>query len=525
MLPRKNKLNSNCNEILYALEKSIWNSCQKVSKDKMKESYLRHLFPENTIDYCRDAYGLNMEKDLCFLYWPVFLGAQSSEINICAVNLGISTLYDRYAQGGLDELQSDEIISCAFNTLVVSSMTLQNNNSTLRFWPTHIDFTNRLEFGTIIQSILSLSTLHKIGFLSESRIYTENDKTERVLENRIRFIMEALNWIVYLDEANDPMNSAWSYAENCIEPDSGKSIINAIIPSEYSFEVLRKYFDLFTENEHLKKIVSSIDNGFIQKLKRICKNYTVWFLREQCSDGGFRTNSNQKSSSFPFSCSVLSFFFFAGLEEPAHLTALKKLIYFFVKQNKGFAFSFSEVCDAYNFKYHVSDNEGYVKDAYEIIPEAVLFLNSCLLLDKYRNTIPKKTKKQMRQLNYRCLESILSRIHTIEIDKTGQNTVVRGRNEAQGFHYPIYAIYYVHCCVKQYLQNENLSKNTKQSLLSRPPAINGRVIFVSLFLVLLVLLSAFISLTDTLTSIILSVVSFLTPLLIDLIRRNKNKSK
>ncbi len=515
MLAGKRKLINDCDAAINKLENTVRNSCKLISMTEMKRDYLKDQYPEQLMEDCRREYGLSMEEERCFIAWPVFLGERFDEINICAVNLGISTLYPGRDTGS-SEFPAGSYLESAINTLVVTSLTDQKNGMVLRFWPTHIDYTNRVEYGTIIQSVLTLSTLLNVGFLSKDRISCSGSDPETVRRNRVRFVMEALNWLLYLGDTGGPAGCAWSYAEDCIEAGTEKRITNAILPSEYSFEALQNYYELFAGEEELCGIVTNLDPGFLPRVRRSCDSYMAWFKREQFSNGGFRKNSNRDTVSFPFSCCTLSFFAYAGIEADDRSQPAFRLINYLFSGTGKFTLSFHDVCDTYKFMYQASQSRGYINDAYEIFPEAVLFLNSCRLLDKLDEALPSKYKLRLRQINYRALESILRRVCSIEMGMTGKSLVVKGRNEAQGFHYPIYAITYVKQCLEVFLRHESGEKK-QVSYIALPPLLDGKTILISAALICLVTLAGLISLTDTITSIILSIASLLAPILVRLV--------
>ena len=517
MLARKRKLINECEAVINKLENTVMNSCRLISMMEMKQDYLKDKYSEQLIENCCSEYGLSMEGEHCFIAWPVFLGERFDEINICAVNLGISALYPATGRDAeSSELSIRNYLKSALNTLVVTSLTAQGDGMVLRFWPTHIDYTNRVEYGTIIQSVLTLSTLLNVGFLSKDGHRCSGNDPETVRRNRVRFVMEALNWLLYLGNACGPVGCAWSYAEDCIEAGTEKKITNAILPSEFSFEALQNYYELFTGEEELYRIVTDLDSGFLSRVRCSCDSYMAWFKREQFSNGGFRKNSNREAASFPFSCCALSFFVYAGIAENDRSQPALRLINYLFSGTRNFVFSSHDVCDTYKFMYQASQSRGCINDAYEIFPEAVLFLNSCRLLDKHDEAIPRKYKLRLRQINYRALESILGRVCSIEIGKTGKSLAVKGRNEAQGFHYPIYAITYVKQCLEVFLRHESGVKK-RTSYIALPPLLYGKTILISAALICLVALASLISLTDTITSIILSIVSLLAPILVRLV--------
>lgn len=506
MLPLKKKLLSDCKKTVYGLEKSIRNTFRLISSEDMSRAYLKDSYPANVIEQCCVKYGLDVESEPSFIAWPVFLGEHVDEINICAVNLGISSLL--YGSQPLDAY-TKHYLDATINTLVVTSLTETRNGRTLRFWPTHIDYTNRIEYGTIIQSVITLSTLLKIGFLEVP--LDPGVATDPVTEHRISFLMDALNWILYLNEINDPLTSAWSYAEDCIEMGTEKQISSAILPSEYSFEVLRSYEKLLSRNPLFRAVTEELDPTFFPRVRSACESYEIWFLREQYSNGGFRINSNQEETSFAFSCATLSFFFYVDLRQEENLRALTELICYLYTGNRNFRLPFQEVCDSYKFKYRVSRNEGYVNDAYEVFPEAVLFLSSSDLLERRGDVLPRRSRMQLRQLNYRCLESMLYRVRKIDLGNMGKNVVIEGRNETQGFRYPIYAIYYTISCLTRFMEGEERRKKSEDSLLAMPHLFDMKTVITSLCLIMLVGLACFLSVSDTLTSIILGAASMLAP--------------
>ncbi|MBQ7364494.1 MAG: hypothetical protein IJW46_02725, partial [Clostridia bacterium] len=377
MLPTRTKRIGLCTETINDLVQSVMNARKEISLADMENRYLKE-YPVGTIAASCEKYGLLLHKDPAFIAWPVFLGTSFDEINICAVNFGAQTLFNRHRDGRYLHDGKHIYITAALNTLVVTSLARKKNGITVRYWPTHIDFTNKVESGTIIQATLALSSLYKFGFLNREPLINDLAPTTLQLINRFKFVIEALHWILDLERVYGDYGVAWSYAEDCKEAHNDKKIASAILPSQFCYETVMRYYLLFTANEENKTIVNTIDPALLGHMWQSLEAFEEWVKSEQRADGGYRRNSNQASSSFAFSLCAMPAYAYDKEKDPSRLN---RLIKYLCEHHGKFSQGLGDVVDAYQYKYEASDYSGYVNDAYEVFPESFFILNSCKNFD------------------------------------------------------------------------------------------------------------------------------------------------
>ena len=507
MLPTRKKRIGLCIETVNGLVESVMNAKKEISLDEMKRVYLRQ-YPENTAERARDAYGLLLDREPSAIAWPVFLGTGVEEINICAVNFGAMTLYNRHATSLHDG--SFRYVNAAINTLVLTSLSRVKNGKTVRYWPTHIDYTNKVESGTIIQATLSLASLDKFGFLDRERCEALGVDTRQLLY-RYRFIIEALNWILDLERVYGSYGVAWSYAEDCKEAGNDKTIASAILPSQFCYETLMRYYRRFTADGESETIVNTVDPTLLTHMKASLEAFEEWVKSEQRADGGYRRNANETQSSFAFSCCAMPAY---AYDKERDQSRLVRLVRFLTTHHKNFSQSLGEAVDTYRYKYEASDYSGYVNDAYEVFPESFFILNSCKNIDNgTTELLPRALRRRLAAVNTVAYEKMLKRLAKIEIKGTDRNTVVTGRQEMQAMRYPIYALYYTKKTLEKLSDNDRLPKKERMRYLAFPLRLSPKAIGLSIVLAALVAVSYLISATDTVTSLVLGLAAFLMPVL------------
>lgn len=505
MLPRRKKRVNLCTEIINDMVRSVISSKKGISLPDMQKQYLGQ-YPAGIVASCEKAYGLDMSKEPCFIAWPVFLGTSFDEINICAVNFGALTLYNPDD----DDFTDNQYVNAALNTLIVTSLRREKNGKMVRYWPTHIDFTNRVESGTIIQSTLSLTSLYKFGFLSAQPTINEVWPDHGQMVNRFRFIIENINWILDLQENYGSYGAAWSYAEECKEAQNDKRITNAILPSQFCYETVMQYYELFTASEENAAIVNELEPDLLMRMWQSCRAFEKWIKCEQREDGGYRRNSNSSGSSFAYSCCGMLAY---AYEDTKDSTVLNKLIVYLIKNYNKFNLSLGDVVDSYKYKYEASEYSGYVNDAYEIFPESLFITNSCKNIDNGTFDILKpRYRIAIRTMNYIAYGKIFKRLNTIDIENAGKHTVVEGRQEMLAHKYPIYALYYSKKCFEKLRNNDLLPRKERKKYISVPLDLSPRVIGLIILLLLAVGISYYINAADTIITIVLGFASFIAPI-------------
>ncbi|MBR2986643.1 MAG: hypothetical protein IKC63_01360 [Clostridia bacterium] len=510
MLPGRSKRIGLCNETIGDLVQSVMNARKEISLEDMEKRYLKE-YPADTVRVAADKYGLDIGKDPAFIAWPVFLGTGFDEINICAVNFGAQTLFNRHRDGRFLHDGKHIYINAALNTLVVTSLSREKNGARVRYWPTHIDFTNKVESGTVIQATLALSSLFKFGFLRREPLINTLTPTLLQLINRFRFVIEALRWILDLERVYGDYGVAWSYAEDCKEAQNDKRIISAILPSQFCYETLMRYYLFFTENEDNETIVKTLDPTLLSHMRQSLEAFEEWVKLEQRADGGYRRNSNQTESSFAFSLCAMPAY---AYDKEKDLSRLDRLIRYLCEHHQKFSQPLSEVVDAYQYKYEASEYSGYVNDAYEVFPESFFILNSCKNFDNgTTDLLSPYRRRRLRVVNYIAYEKLLKRLTAVEVENTGKNTVITGRQEMAAYRYPIYALYYSKKSLEKLRDNDRLPKKERKKYIAMPLNLSPKVMGLSVILLLLVALSYMISATDTITSIVLGLAAFIMPMI------------
>lgn len=508
MLPLRKKRMGMCAETVNGLVESVMNAKQDISLDEMKSRYLRH-YPEGIIQHCKEKYGLWLDTEPAFVAWPVFLGTGFEEINICAVNFGSMTLYNKHAAN--THSGRYKYINAAINTLILTSLEREKNGETVRYWPTHIDYTNKVESGTIIQATLSLSSLDKFGFLDSNRLGKDRGFTRRQLVNRFEFVIEVINWILGLERVYGSYGVAWSYAEECKEAGNDKTIASAILPSQFCYDTLMRYYAFFNKDEDTQRIVNSINPSLIEHMRASLEAFEEWVNSEQRADGGYRRNSNESTSTFAFSCCAMTAYAYNKASDQSRFVRLVKYL---CNHHRNFSQSLGDVVDIYRYKYEASEYSGYVNDAYEVFPESFFIINSFQSIDTDTvSLLPSSLQRRLRCVNYIAYEKIFARLEKIEIKGTAQNTVVTGRQEMQANRYPIYALYYTKKCLEKLYDNDSLPKKERRKYISFPSRISLKAICLSLALAVLVGIAYYISATDTVTSLVLGLATFIMPIL------------
>lgn len=512
MLPsRKKRILIYSNRVKRIIQ-TVVDSRKEISISDFKKRYLKNSYPEGIIEKCVQEFGIDISDNSAFIAWPVFLGSDFDEINICAVNFGALVLYERNSYSANQNISSDvkRYIKAAINTLIVTNIQNVENGKVFRYWPTHIDFTDRVEAGTLNQTTLSLSSLLRFGFLEPEFSVEGISITEDQLINRYKFIISNINWILSVQTSGAQFGGAWSFAERCLEARNNNDIATAILPSHFCYEVIKKYYDYFVSSEGNTALVNKIDDTFLKNMEIACASFERWIENEQLPDGGYRRNSNCGESSFAHSCcGLLSF----AYDDTKNSDSLNRLVSYLKKNYKRFDLSLDSVVDAYRYEFNAGGNTGYVPDAYEIFPEAVFLNNSIKAInDGIFPLLSLLNRIKLREINYVAIQKILDRFSIAYFNGTGKHYVINGRQSAQqGMNYPIYALYNVKTCMEKLRDNDKKTYKERQKYMITPVRTHFLFIAISLFLLGLVAVAYFISATDTLTSLLLSLVSILSP--------------
>ena len=518
MLPGAKKRARICENRIKQLVGSVAESRKEISEVEMKNKYLNGLYPDDTITTCCKMYGLDIATEPAFITWPVFLGTSIEEINLCAVNFGALTLFERKGPNRFTTIdnRTASYINAAINTLVVTSRIETNSSKIHRYWPTRIDFTNKLEAGTLNQTTLSLSSLLRFGFLDPTSNITKVNISDEQLLNRYRFVIEGINWILNLQKPSSTVGGAWSYAEDCKEASRNKKISSAILPSQFCYEVISKYYEYFKLSGVTASTVRNIDDTLLQRMESSCNSFEKWIENEQREDGGYRRNSNHAQSSLANSCCALLVYAYNDDKKAEHLNGL--VSYLFKSYNR-YNLSVDSVTDLYKYKYKADKISGYVEDAYEIFPEALLANNSIKAIDDgTADLLTFQNIRRLRAMSYVAFESILDRFGSIDIDEAGGHVAVKGRQEMGNKKFPIYVLYFSKICLEKLRNNDQLSYKKRKKYIAIPLFMTIKYALLALIGFACALSAYFLDATNTLTTILLSIASFIAPFFLAFLR-------
>ena len=503
------------------LIQSIINSKKIVDINAMKE-YLKTSYPENTIEYCNNMYGLEISDTIPFIIWPVFMSTVADNINICSVNYGALTLFDDNTAETNNQIIK-EYINAAVNVLVVTNIKKDRSDQVFRYWPTSIDYTNKNEWGTINQVSLSLTSLYKFGFLDKKSILSDSPLDRNTRLNRFRFFAENLNWILSSQNTVSDECAAWSYAENCKEVENENDIITAITPSQFCYELVARLYDYFVSCEENKRIIDDIDPNLLKKMSTSCQYYENWIANTQKEDGGYGRNNNSSTSLFAHSCCAMLTYVYNNKNESENsdVARLNRLISYLIKNYNNFIFEISDISDSFKFQYEVDNKKGYVNDIYEIFPETLFLINCCKNINDDKNKrIKWYYKRRLRVMNYRAYEKLFSRLEMIQINNTQSNLVVKGR-QLLSRTYPIYALYYTKICLQRLENNDELSLKSRKKYISLPLIMNPRTLILFIVLMICVLVSYFIDPSTTLITILLSAATFIASMFLPIFHKKR----
>lgn len=510
MLPRLKVRVKYCDTKIKQLIRTVVDSRKEICREDLEKKYLKDLYPKDTISACCDEYGINISNHPEFISWPVFFGTSPEEINVCAVNFGALTLHERN-RGDKSDSNIAKYVNAAINMLVVTSILEKKNDKFYRYWPTHIDYTNKLEAGTLNQTTLSLSTLLRLGFLDGQFLSEESQITHEQLLNRFKFVIQSINWIISLQETQPSVSGGWSYAEKARELYGQVEISTAILPSHFCYEVIRKYYQYFTATGVTASIVNDLDHTILNRMRSSFESFEKWITVEQRDDGGFRRNSNYNQSNFANSCCAMLLY---AYDDAKDIDKLNALIEYARKNYNNFDFELKDVVDSYKYRFRVGSQAGYTEDAYEIFPEALFINNSIKAIeDNIIEQLQYMSARRIREINYIAFEKILNRIKTIEFEKTGTHEVIQGR-QLLDREYPIYVLYYAKLCLEKMRDNDSLPYKTRKKYICIPLISVGKTIALTAILLTCVLCSYLIDATNTVTSIILGIASFIMPTIV-----------
>lgn len=523
MLSYRKKRITICKEKINGLIQTVINS-KKILNTKEMKMYLERSYPKKVIEECTNLYGLEMPASVQFIMWPVFMGTIADSINICAVNFGALTLYEKDITNGYNQ-QIKEYINAAVNVLVVTNLKKETDGMAFRYWPTSIDYTNKTEWGTINQASLSLTSLYKFGFLDKKSLLTDEKLDEVTRVNRFRFFVENLNWILSIQNNVGNNCAAWTYAENCKDIENGNRITTALVPSQFCYELVSRLYTYFMSCDENKKIINEIDPTLLQRMEVSCQTYENWIANMQKEDGGYSRNNNSSKSSFAHSCcAMLTYVYNDSLEnKKKDATRFNRLINYLIKHHKNFNFEIEDVSDNYKFQYEANKRKGYVNDVYEIFPETLFLINCCKNIDDENGLIKWYHKRALRCVNYKSYERLFSRLETVQINNTSNNLAVKGRQKlAQK--YPIYALYYTKICLQRLKNNDELPMKERRKYISLPLSVNLKALILFLLLATCVLVAYLINPSDTIITLILSIATFLFPTILHLCFKKNNKN-
>lgn len=482
--------------------------------------YLGTYCSKDIIKECIERYGLVVPETVPFITWPVFMDTAVDNINICAVNFGLLTLLGNHDNSSNGQ-QIKEYINAAVNVLVVTNLKKQKRQE-YRYWPTTIDYSNKIEWGTINQASLSLTSLFKYGFLEKQSILNDLPLDSNMRFNRFVFFAENLNWILSLQNNIGNECAAWSYAENCKDVENEKSITTAIVPSQFCYELVSRLYDYFVSCEENRRIIDKIDPNLLIRMSDSCRSYENWIANTQKEDGGYGRNNNFSNSSFAHSCCAMLTYVYNDHKETKKRDSerLNRLVSYLIRNYKKFNFDICEVSDSYKFQYEVSENTGYVNDVYEVFPETLFLINCCKNIDDDKNALIKwYYKRFLRIIDYRAYEKLFARLETIQINDTNNNLVVKGRQQLSR-KYPIYALYYTYICLRRLKNNDELPWRNRKKYISLPLIVSFKALILFLLLAGCVLAAYIINPSDTLSSIILSIAAVVFPALLHMFSKN-----
>jgi len=497
VLTRKKRI-ALCSKTAEGLVQTIMHSRMEIGESEINE-YLDG-YPEDTVSSAVREYGLDISQNSSFIAWPVFLGTGAvKEINICSLNFGALTLFEEgMSYEDAKNGYKFDYINAALNTIVVTSKVEKKNGKNLRYWPTHLDITNRGELGTANQCSLTLATLNKFEFLSRKSLVNARTLSEEELRNRFRFVIECINWILDLQISNKNFVGAWSYSEGAKEQHSEKEILSAVLPSQFCYEMLVRYSRLFMATTKNKEIVNEIDPELFDNIERACRMYEQWINCQQQRDGGYRKNSNIEETSFAFSCCAMMTYVY---DRNFNVQVLKNLLKYLIRNNKGFRLKYEEVTDSYRYLFKVrkdekcaqKTHEDYREDIYEIFPETLFIINSCKNIENgTMERVGWYTRMKIRYINYVALKKIVSRIESIGIGAAGNQVVIRGRHPMRERWYPIYALYYSKICMDRFKKNDLLPRNQRKKYIEVPLFGYDAGGWFGIFLLVLLVLSVFL---------------------------------
>ncbi len=503
-----------CEDHINDMVQTILHSRKEITVEQMQEEYLKETYPQDHVALSAKRYALDLSRTPAFIAWPVFFGSSFENINICAVNFGALSLSGK---NGIDA-GAAAYLNAALNTLVITSLQKEVDGKILRYWPTNLDFTNKVESGTINQCTLTLSTLNRLGFLDRHPALSAAPLTPEERSARFSFVIECLRWVLSLRSDFALLGSAWSYSDRCRDAQNSDPIETAILPSQFAYECIARYRRLFLSEKQDEALVEQLAPGLLQEMKYVCEQYEVWSSKNQRKEGGYRRNSNETVSSFPFSCCAMMTHVYS---DAPNQESLKKLMHYLVRHHKNFNFSDQEIVERYQYEYEVMGKLGHVNDAYEVFAESLFITNACKNIDRGAfDSLSRSERRRIRQVNYIAYRSILSRI--TRLGASGM-TVVKGRQPVPERFYPIYTLYYSRLCLERLLQNDRLPRAERKEYISYPLPINWKTILLCLCLALCLFWALRFSMLDTIYSLVLSLVTFLIPTIISLFRGPKDQ--
>lgn len=526
MLPRRKNRIDKCNFSIVEIIKTIIASRKEYTVDEFSLSY-----GINSIVEIAMAYGLDMDTSPQFITWPTFLGANIDDIHIASVCFGALSLFERTEEYVNPYMINDSLtksyINAAINTLIVTN--IRQNNSDKRCWPTNYIHKNHdVEFGTINQTTVALSTLLTLGFLSPENSVVPNNLSTEQLSNRYRFIVDNINWLLDM-QSNCIWPGVWSYAEQAIEASSDKKIEYAILPSHFCYETILKYYDMFTSSDGITSIISQYDSTVLLRMEKACSSFERWLKSNQNDDGGYSQNSNNMESSYIHSCLAEIPMFYAvysknealyryskeRISQSSFRKLLKYLSTTFHKINplKNGAF------DQYRYYYSIngSSEENSIRlkdDIYELVAESIIFYyNTRLIASVPKSFFNKMYLNRIQEINYKAFECTFSRMCRTTINNQSC-LVIKGRQELSRI-YPIYAMYYAKRSMERVRNNDVKKARNRLTYFRAPFFMPVFYILLTMLLLSIVFLSYYISSTDTITTILMGIAALVLPYILN----------
>lgn len=454
------------------LEQAISESRSEITKEELKTIENKNFWK------LAKEFDLDLTREYDFIKWPLFFGIkEDNEINVCAICFGALTLLNRNKEQGYvyDDAIAD-YLNAAINSLILShlndaSKITKKNGITYEehvCWPRNYYIgTTQLESATINQTTLSLSTLFVLGFLDKTSSITNRTINDDALKERVKFIINALKWILYVQN-RDGKIASWSYAQKCKESNSNNEIKSATLPTHYCVETMEKYYKLFTENAQIRSMVEAIDHSIIDRIRTSCDASILYFKLKQNDDGGFMRSSNDKSSTIFHTCLVEKALCFDRTKDYSNL---KKAVSFLVKKLlfKDFNFKNDDFFEKYKYevsrflytekdgKYVQNEIKTFDNEEFEVFPETLFILTNINVLELDSCTNNKLLSYWQKRVIYESIYKAYTILFKRFENKNGY-VLVRGRREASELQFPIYNIYYAKLCLSK-LNNSIISNN------------------------------------------------------------------